>query len=202
MIEGIFCMIGTPTLKPKTNIAMSQKRVTKHLSQGIILMFIYSLFACSLLPKNHNQIIINPEMPITYQGIGAASGVALMGAMGPAGIAVGMAIDQGIEKEINTTLKKKNITLTKLFEAEGYQPLTRIHNKGKPHVISAEFYSVGNAEQTGFKITIKDKSNHEKTYDSLDLGVPYANVHEIKNDADALQALMQRTIHQAVQKTT
>jgi hypothetical protein len=194
-------MIGASILNPTTGIVMSHKHITTYLSQCIVLMLIYSLFACSSLQKEHNQIIITPEMPMTYKGVGAASGVALMGAMGPAGIAVGVAIDQGIEKDINTTLKTKNITITSLFEAEGYQTTTNTHEKGKPHVISTEFYSMGNAEQTGFKITIKDKNSHKTTYNSLDLGIPYTNIHKIKMDAEALQALMQKTINKIVQKT-
>ncbi|WP_155734331.1 hypothetical protein [Pseudoalteromonas luteoviolacea] len=41
---------------------------------------------------------------VSYVGRGAAAGPMLMGAMGPMGIAVGMAIDEGIGKDIKSAL--------------------------------------------------------------------------------------------------
>ncbi|KZN44123.1 hypothetical protein JL49_06170 [Pseudoalteromonas luteoviolacea] len=48
---------------------------------------------------------MDPEFPeVSYVGRGAAAGPMLMGAMGPMGIAVGIAIDEGIGKDIKSAL--------------------------------------------------------------------------------------------------
>ncbi|AZZ95871.1 hypothetical protein [Pseudoalteromonas sp. R3] len=61
------------------------------------------LSACSSVPQVPQ---VNSELPdVTYKGRGAAAGPMLVGAMGPVGIAVGFAIDEGIAKEIGLALK-------------------------------------------------------------------------------------------------
>ncbi|WP_138543400.1 hypothetical protein [Pseudoalteromonas rubra] len=61
------------------------------------------LTACSSVPQV--PVVNNHLTGVTYQGRGAAAGPMLVGAMGPVGIAVGFAIDEGIAKEIGSALK-------------------------------------------------------------------------------------------------
>ncbi|KZN56914.1 hypothetical protein N474_09850 [Pseudoalteromonas luteoviolacea CPMOR-2] len=66
------------------------------------LLCCVALFGCSTAFKT---LSMNPEPPqVSYEGRGKAAGPMLMGAMGPMGIAVGIAIDQGIGKDIETAL--------------------------------------------------------------------------------------------------
>ncbi|MCO7190496.1 MULTISPECIES: hypothetical protein [unclassified Pseudoalteromonas] len=69
----------------------------------LIFVMLVLLSACSSVPQAPT---INSELPkVTYKGRGAAAGPMLAGAMGPVGIAVGVAIDESIAKEIGSALK-------------------------------------------------------------------------------------------------
>ncbi|QTL38132.1 hypothetical protein [Pseudoalteromonas viridis] len=49
--------------------------------------------------------VVNQVLPkVTYEGRGSAAGPMLVGAMGPVGIAVGFAIDEGIGKDIGQAM--------------------------------------------------------------------------------------------------
>ncbi|MBB1422062.1 hypothetical protein H5200_09045 [Pseudoalteromonas sp. SG43-7] len=69
----------------------------------IIILSLLMLLGCQTL--NTIPIEVNISQEVTFSGKGAGAGIALMSAMGPSGLAIGLAIDVGIAKEI-----KKNIT--------------------------------------------------------------------------------------------
>ncbi len=63
--------------------------------------------ACSVLPSGTEKTInlqFNEPNRISFQGKGAGAGIALMGTMGPVGIAIGVAIDEGIAKDIRKSV--------------------------------------------------------------------------------------------------
>ena len=66
----------------------------------MFLVVIGLLSGCSSKP-NSKAVISLPEK-LTFTGKGSAAGFALMGVMGPTGIAIGAAIDVGICKEIQS----------------------------------------------------------------------------------------------------
>ncbi|WP_046003430.1 hypothetical protein [Pseudoalteromonas rubra] len=62
------------------------------------------LSACSSVSRTP---VVNQAMPkVTYEGRGSAAGPMLAGALGPVGIAVGFAIDEGIGKDIGLAMDK------------------------------------------------------------------------------------------------
>lgn len=66
----------------------------------LFLVVIALLCGCSN-NANRNAVISLPDK-LTYEGKGAAAGIALMGVLGPSGIAIGAAIDVGIGKDIQS----------------------------------------------------------------------------------------------------
>ncbi len=91
--------------------------------------FLFLLSACSsnkplAVSQKNTPIVIHYQAPekLTFEGKAAGAGMALMSSMGPVGIAVGMAIDIGIAKEITTA-----ITLT------GKQPLLMVEQQLQQH---------------------------------------------------------------------
>ncbi|KAA1166167.1 hypothetical protein [Pseudoalteromonas fuliginea] len=67
----------------------------------IFLFIIINLFGCANTNLNSNVTVKLPEH-IIYSGKGLAASAALMGAIGPSGIAIGAAIDIGIGKDIQS----------------------------------------------------------------------------------------------------
>lgn|GEM_PF-2853016 len=77
----------------------------KHLSHFCLLTFISLTLGCaSVLPTPSKTpkvtVVIDPNASLTFEGKGAGAGIMLMSTMGPAGIAIGVAIDVGIGKDI------------------------------------------------------------------------------------------------------
>jgi hypothetical protein len=68
----------------------------------ILLSFVLSVNSCTSIGiSNHTEVSIVEDIRFSYTGRGA--GVALMTTMGPAGIAIGAAIDEGIRKDLETS---------------------------------------------------------------------------------------------------
>ncbi|RYV04081.1 hypothetical protein SOPP22_01375 [Shewanella sp. OPT22] len=72
------------------------------------LLFLVPLFlcACSSLntPQNTVYVKLPPEHRIQFEGKGVGAGIALMSTLGPMGVAIGVAIDEGIAKDIRKSL--------------------------------------------------------------------------------------------------
>lgn len=94
---------------------------------SIILLFIFiNIVGCSVYEIPNDNFIIKTQVTepnnIRFIGKGAGAGVMLMSVMGPMGVAIGVAIDEGIANEIDTTAKTADvnieaITLQKLSSA-------------------------------------------------------------------------------------
>jgi hypothetical protein len=68
----------------------------------ILLVSVFTVISCSNTPTNKPAIQVTVEEPkrMRFSGKGSGAGMMLMGAMGPMGIAIGVAIDEGIAKDI------------------------------------------------------------------------------------------------------
>ncbi|ALU45508.1 hypothetical protein [Pseudoalteromonas rubra] len=105
----------------------------------ICLLLFALLSACSSVPP---KPVVKSEMPsVSYQGRGAAAGPMLMGALGPAGIAVGFAIDVGIGKDIAAALEES--------KDQGFQLVTTQIAQQYPDVSSATLLKVDFQAQRG-----------------------------------------------------
>lgn len=96
-----------------------------------IALMILQLAACSVLSPNPTKSVnlqFKEPNRISFQGKGAGAGIALMGTMGPVGIALGVAIDEGIAKDIRKAVSEekgdsnKFVTglVTNQIESQGY----------------------------------------------------------------------------------
>ncbi|MCG7534047.1 hypothetical protein [Pseudoalteromonas sp. OOF1S-7] len=70
----------------------------------IYVILLTLLSACSSVP--HTPVVKQALPDVTYEGRGSAAGPMLVGAMGPVGIAIGFAIDEGIGKDIGSAMEK------------------------------------------------------------------------------------------------
>jgi|GEM_PF-2831627 len=87
----------------------------------ILCVFSLSLLAaCSSLPPTNNQPAVSVSMPdnhrMHFRGKGAGAGMMLMSSMGPMGIAIGVAIDEGIAKDIGASAAAAGVDVKALTE--------------------------------------------------------------------------------------
>jgi len=75
-----------------------------------------SLFTGTFVENTPVEIHYNSPDRISFQGKGAGAGIALMSSMGPVGIAIGVAIDEGIAKDIRETAKAGDIDFKTLLK--------------------------------------------------------------------------------------
>ena len=91
--------------------------MSKYFFAFIISYVIFTLTSCSVLSPLPSYTITKPQNPtISFTGRGAASGPMLMGAMGPSGIAIGLAIDVGIAKDIEKYGFKEGLNIDAFFD--------------------------------------------------------------------------------------
>jgi hypothetical protein len=75
-----------------------------------------SLFTDTFVKKTPVEIHYNSPDRISFQGKGAGAGIALMSSMGLVGIAIGVAIDEGIAKDIRNTAKAGDVDFKTLLK--------------------------------------------------------------------------------------
>ncbi|GLS25883.1 hypothetical protein GCM10007877_15970 [Marinibactrum halimedae] len=86
----------------------------------------------------YSLTIIKPEQDrIRFQGKGAGAGMMMMGSMGAMGIAIGVAIDEGISKDIQTSAEKEQVYIPDIVEQSLKRTLERIQGE----VIQERFHS-------------------------------------------------------------
>lgn len=71
--------------------------------------------ASCTFPNNHHAtrvtVTADKDQRVRFSGKSAGAGIALSSSMGPAGIAIGVAIDEGIAKDIGHALTAKNFDI-------------------------------------------------------------------------------------------
>lgn len=87
----------------------------------VLFSLSFGLIACTQGPvKSTNNLTVSIIMPeshrITFSGKGAAAGMMLSSSMGPMGVAIGIAIDEGIAKEIHQIAESANLNFARLLE--------------------------------------------------------------------------------------
>lgn len=87
---------------------------------SIVLMYFFLInSACtSLIFRSESITVTRYSSPdrISFQGKGAGAGMALMSSMGPVGIALGVAIDEGIAKDIRETAKHGGVNVRQIIQ--------------------------------------------------------------------------------------
>jgi hypothetical protein len=75
------------------------------------------LVGCSALSVKEPPVEVQPGTQFSYSGRGAGAGVALMSTMGPVGIAVGVAIDEGIRKNLEKSAQMAGFDIVALVNS-------------------------------------------------------------------------------------
>ncbi|WP_196158991.1 hypothetical protein [Reinekea sp. G2M2-21] len=75
------------------------------------------LVGCSALSVKEPSVEVQPGAQFSYSGRGAGAGVALMSTMGPVGIAVGVAIDEGIRKDLEKSAQMAGFDIVALVNS-------------------------------------------------------------------------------------
>lgn len=93
---------------------------------SMLSIYIVSLFACNNIPSYGQQaganlqIAVESPERIRFSGKGAGAGIMLMSTLGAAGIAVGVAIDEGIGKDIDSAAVEVGFDIDAIVR-EAYQ---------------------------------------------------------------------------------
>jgi len=122
--------------------------------------FITLLVGCAVTPKKPNvQITSAHNLKIKYSGKAAGAGMMLSGTMGAMGMAIGIAIDEGIGKDINKVAVQHKVSLAELLK----------------HAISSEPKLIGqsiqiNLTRTEFKLA-RGEGDPAQLYVELDYAI-------------------------------
>lgn len=85
---------------------------------GIIILS-STIIGCSELASQtdrpHIDVVVSEPDRIRFSGKGAGAGMMMAGTMGPMGIAIGVAIDEGIGKDIDSTARGGNVEIKTLL---------------------------------------------------------------------------------------
>lgn len=125
----------------------------------LISSIFFTLASCSVISPLPSYTITKPQNPtISFTGRGAASGPILMGAMGPSGIAVGLAIDVGIAKDIEKYGFKEGLNIDSLFNDSLKKIPPSLYKAGgffrSPHKLHFNLSKIGFVEPMGQSNTI------------------------------------------------
>ncbi len=86
----------------------------KHL---LPLLFVLAFSGCSILkPATPKSVTLGDNAKFSYSGRGSGAGIALMSTMGPVGIAVGVAIDEGIRKDLENSASTHGFNILKIIK--------------------------------------------------------------------------------------
>ncbi len=84
----------------------------------LVLFFSFALSGCSLWHSPQGKTLTikwSEPQKLHFQGKGAGAGIALMSTMGAMGMAIGVAIDEGIAKDISKTRAASGKTIEDIF---------------------------------------------------------------------------------------
>ena len=186
--------------------------------QCAVVTFI--LCSCSSLERKPPYTLTLPEdRHVNFSGRGSASGPMLMSAMGPAGIAVGLAIDVGIGKDIEKFGFTDGLKLDELFAYSATETI-------KTSIVGREYFSkqpapnfqvskIGFVELSGQNNLIQpaielsvQKGTWQKTYRypedfqaGKDTPLPGATLEQLKSIQSPARQLLQQAVTQVIKKS-
>jgi hypothetical protein len=183
----------------------------KHLNYYYLTLTIL-LFSCTQTPQVPTVIITTIESPdrIRFSGKGAGAGMMLSGSMGVMGIAIGVAIDEGIGKSIDITAKEGAVYIPELFKQALQQyfftnPLNDDYAKISVHIERYGFIThSGENDPVSIELKLVLLISDKKIHIDFPTDVPNkaliptAPLDEIKTDAKKIKTLAERSISLAL----
>lgn len=146
------------------------------------------LAACSSLPTTRHvpyTLTIDDPLRVRFQGKGAGAGMMLSSTMGPMGVAIGVAIDEGIAKDIQAVMDKAGCNLGALVDQSFEQSAAQrgwSANKENP---DAQGMALLRVQRIGFQSTPGDQDPAHAEIDMLMRfeGVDYTLRYPLANKA-------------------
>lgn len=145
---------------------------------------------------------------IRFSGKGAGAGMMLMSSMGPMGIAVGVAIDEGIAKDIAASMERKGLDITKLIVSELHRFILSQKMKSRPNKVYVEVTRYGFKLQPGAGDRARVELDFRYKFDAGDwqsvrlqdevdvTQLPTEELDIIKTDGAASYKLVKRSLAQ------
>ncbi len=181
---------------------------------------LFILSSCSsLIKKPSYNLTKSPNHSLYFNGRGAASGPMLMSAMGPAGIAVGLAIDVGIGKDIEKSAFKDGLKVEELI-ADSVGEITQTSKLNQQYFSQSgttnfQLNKIGFIELPGQNDHVQPsielsvyKEAWQKTYRypedfQSDKNVPGlgATLEQLKSPQSPARKLLQHALTQVIQKS-
>lgn len=164
---------------------------------GFVLIFL--LTSCSQISSRNEKAIVNTTADaLSFEGRGAGAGMMLMSSMGPAGIAVGVAIDVGIAKDVEKAVNSTGVSFEQILQsklsvscAKAESLLNGVHLK----TVTVEKYGFkvakGDSESVvaWFSLALNDNAeatiNYPADFEALDTALPSIPFNVIKTDGEA-----------------
>lgn len=122
------------------------------------------LCSCATDAPAHITLEIDEPNRIRFSGKGAGAGMMLVGAMGPMGIAIGAAIDEGIAKDIDSAARRAGLDIESIVRSQsnkiGSCVISGVHVKryGFSMLKSSDELAVA---QIKMSVTIKTANNNK-----------------------------------------
>lgn len=154
-----------------------------------------------------NYSLVEDPNRIRFSGKGAGAGMMLMSTLGPTGIAVGIAIDEGIGKEIDERAKAGQVNIERILQEQLAKELakTSIKYPPKTEIVIQRYGFLSSSENRdnvlpqlhlviisdGQKRTLK----YPEDYKEVASNPPSAPLEHVKSDAEVIEELLNKTAH-------
>lgn len=165
-----------------------------------VFFFVFSLLAlgaCATFGSKSVEVTNNADK-LSFEGRGAGAGMMLMSSMGPAGIAIGVAIDVGIAKDIEKAVNITSVTFEQLLQRQLGMGCTKFDSKlSNNHLktVTIEKYGFkvakGDSESVvaWFSLALNDNAeatvNYPADFEQLDTALPSIPFNVVKSDGEA-----------------
>lgn len=153
--------------------------------------------ACSILPHapviNYSLVFDDPAR-VRFQGKGAAAGMMMSSSMGPMGVAIGVAIDEGIAKDIQAAADKAGCALDQVV-ADAFEKASARHGRSAIQKNpDSEGVAVIRIHRIGFMVTAGEA---DSAYVAADLSIRFKDVdyllrHPVEQDTQPFTAPLER----------
>ncbi len=169
----------------------------------IALLCAIFVFACSSQPRQPERLqldigVTEPDR-IRFAGKGAGAGMMLMSSMGPMGIAIGVAIDEGIGKEIDESARVQEFDIRTILSEQIQQQWQSLEDPSKAKALNLTIKRYGFITQPGdndpvapqLHITVGEKEiTFPESFDAAN--IPTAPLEKVKTDPVLVKALYEK----------
>lgn len=163
----------------------------------VFTFILLSVVSCSHLPRVPAipySLEFDAPPRIRFQGKGAAAGMMMSSSMGPMGIAIGVAIDEGIAKDIQAAADKAGCALDQVVAGAFEQASARHGRSAIQKNPDSEDVAVIRIHRIGFVVT---SGEADPAYVAAELsirfnGVDYSIRHPIEQDTPPFTTPLER----------